>query len=171
MSVENMVFAGIGLLVLGVAGYFILRFLKGSITLELPQTSFAAGETIKGRFRLVAKQPIDGNKLYVALVAEEVIKRKDSDGKDTTETHEVYRDEQVLEGKAHYEKGFDNEHSFEITVPGSGESSMESSAVGQALNAIGALMNTNRRRIEWTLEACLDAKGIDLTDSEKIYIK
>lgn len=171
MSTETMVFAGIALLVVVVAGYFILKFLKGSIKLELLQTSFATGETIKGSFRMVAKQPIEGNKLYVALVAEEVTKRRDSDGKDITDTHEVYRDEQVLEGKAHYDKGFDNVHNFEITVPASGESSMESSSLGQALNALGTLMDSNRRRIDWTIEVCLDAKGIDLSDSEKIYIK
>ena len=66
---------------------------------------------------MVAKQPIELNKLYIALVAEEVVKRKNSNGKDITETSEVYRDEQILEGKrAHYEKGVNNLHSFEISV-------------------------------------------------------
>ena len=171
MTTEMMVFAGIGLIALIVLGYFILRYLKGSIKLQLDRTSFSPGETIKGSFRLVAKQAIEGNKLAIALVAEEAVKRKDSDGKDVTETNEVYRDEQVLEGKAHYAKGFDNTHSFELTVPNSGESSMESSKVGQVLSNIGALMNSNRRYMEWSLEVRLDAKGIDLSDSEKIYIK
>ena len=45
---------------------------------------------------MVAKQPIELNTLYIALVAEEVVKRKDSNGKDITETSEVYRDEQIL---------------------------------------------------------------------------
>lgn len=171
MSTENLVFGGLGIVVLMVIGYFVLRFMKGSIKLQLDKTSFAPGETIKGSFRMIAKQPIDANKLTVALVAEEVIKRKDNDGDDTTETEEVYRDEQVLEGKAHYEKGFDNEHAFELTVPESGESSMESSKVGQVLSTLGTLMNSNRRHIEWSIEVRLDAKGIDLADSEEIYIK
>lgn len=171
MSTENMVFAAIGLLVIAVAVYFILRYLKGSIEIELDKTSFDPGETIKGSFRLIARQTIEANKLTVALVADEVIKRKDSDGDDETDTREVYRDEKVIEGKYLYEKGFDNTHDFELLVPGSGESSMDSSKIGQALSTVGSMMNMNRRYLEWSIEVCLDAKGIDLADSEKVYVK
>lgn len=171
MSTENMVFAAIGLIALTVAGYFILRYLKGSIKIELDKTSFTAGETIKGKFRLIARQTIEANKLTVALVAEEVIKRKDSDGKNITETQEVYRDEEVIEGKHLYEKGFDNTHDFELLVPGTSESSMDSSKMGQALKTLGSMMDMNRRYLEWSIEVRLDAKGIDLTDSEKVYVK
>lgn len=171
MSAENMVFAAIGLIALAVVGYFILRYMKGSIEIELDKTSFEAGETIKGSFRLVTRQAVEANKLTVALVADEVIKRKDSDGDNETDTREVYRDEQVIEGKHLYEKGFDNTHDFELLVPGSGESSMDSSTMGQALQTVGSMMNMNRRYMEWSIEVCLDAKGIDLSDSEKIYVK
>lgn len=171
MSTENMVFAAIGLIALTVAGYFILRYLKGSIKIELDKTSFTAGETIKGKFRLIARQTIEANKLTVALVAEEVIKRKDSDGKNITETQEVYRDEEVIEGKHLYEKGFDNTHDFELLVPGTSESSMDNSKMGQALKTLGSMMDMNRRYLEWSIEVRLDAKGIDLTDSEKVYMK
>ena len=171
MSTENMVFTAIGLIALAVVAYFILRYLKGSIEIQLDKTSFDTGETIKGSFRLVARQTIEANKLTVALVADEITKRKDSDGDNETDTHEVYRDEQVLEGKHLYEKGFDNTHNFELLVPASGESSMDSSKVGQALSTIGSMMNMNRRYLEWSVEVCLDAKGIDLSSSEKVYIK
>jgi hypothetical protein len=171
MSTENMVFTAIGLIALAVVGYFILRYLKGSIEIQLDKTSFAAGETIKGSFRLITRQAIEANKLSVTLVAEEVIKRKDSDGDDETDTREVYRDEQVIEGKHLYEKGFDNTHDFELLVPVTGESSMDGSQMGQALNALGSMMDMNRRYIEWSIEVCLDAKGIDLASSERVYIK
>jgi hypothetical protein len=171
MSTENMVFAAIGLIALAVVGYFILRYMKGSIKIELDKTSFAAGETIKGSFRLITRQVVEANKLTVALVADEVIKRKDSDGENETETREVYRDEQVIEGKHLYEKGFDNTHNFELLVPASGESSMDSSKIGQALSTVGSMMNMNRRYLEWSVEVCLDAKGIDLVDSEDVYVK
>ena len=171
MSTENMVFTAIGLIALAVAVYFILRYMKGSIEIQLDKTSFAAGETIKGSFRLVARQAVEANKLTVALVADEVIKRKDSDGDDETDTREVYRDEQVIEGKHLYEKGFDNTHNFELLIPASGESSMNNSQMGQALNTLGSMMDMNRRYLEWSIEVCLDAKGIDLSDSEKVYVK
>ncbi|MGL1957309.1 MAG: arrestin family protein [Colwellia sp.] len=171
MSTENMVFTAIGLIALAVVVYFILRYMKGSIKIQLDKTSFAAGETIKGNFRLIARQAIEANKLTIALIADEVIKRKDNDGKDITDTNEVYRDEQVIEGKYLYEKGFDNTHSFELLVPASGESSMDSSKLGQALNTLGSMMDMNRRYLEWSIEVCLDAKGIDLIDSEDVYVK
>lgn len=171
MSTENMVFAALGLIALAVVVYFVLRYMKGSIEIQLDKTSFAAGETIKGNFRLVARQTIEANKLTVALIADEVTKRKDSDGKNITDTHEVYRDERVIEGKHLYDKGFDNTHNFELLVPASGESSMDNSKVGQALNTLGSMMDMNRRYLEWSIEVCLDAKGIDLTDSEKVYVK
>lgn len=171
MSTENMVFAAIGLIALAVAIYFILRYLKGSIEIQLDKTSFDAGEAIKGNFRLIARQTIEANKLTVALVANEVTKRKDSDGENETDTHEVYRDEQVIEGKHLYEKGFDNTHNFELLVPASDESSMDSSKVGQALNTLGSMMDMNRRYLEWSIEVRLDAIGIDLADSEKVYVK
>ena len=171
MSTENIIFAAIGLIVLAVLIYFILRYLKGSIEIQLDKTSFSPGETIKGNFRLVARQTIEANKLTVALVADEVIKRKDSEGKNITDTQEVYRDEQVIEGKHLYDKGFDNTHDFELLVPGSGESSMDNSKIGQALNTLGSMLDMNRRYLEWSIEVCLDAKGIDLADSEKVYVK
>lgn len=171
MSTENIVFAVIGLIAFAVASYFILRYMKGSIKIQLGKTSFDAGEAIKGNFRLVARQTIEANKLSVALVAEQVIKRKDSDGKDVTDSHEVYRDEQVLEGQCLYEKGFDKTHSFELLVPQSGESSMDSSNVGKALKTLGSMMDMNQRYLEWSIEVLLDAKGIDLASREKVYVK
>lgn len=171
MPVEIMIFTGIGLIVTLVAGYFLMRYLKGSIKLKLPQTSFSGGDTVKAHFTLTAKQGIEGNKLLVCLTADEINKSRNNDGNDTSETDEIYRDEIILEDSKHYPKGFTQEYSFEIEIPNSSESSMDGSKLGQALNTVGALLNTNRRYLEWNIEVRLDAKGVDLSDSERIYIK
>ncbi len=171
MSAAVMIFGAIGLVTIVVTAYFLMRFLKGSIDLHLSTTSFDAGETVNGKLTLHAKQAIEVNKLLVILTADEVTKRRNSDGDEESETDEIYRDEVLVDCPKQLNKGFQEDFEFELKIPDSSESSMESSALGQALNTVGVLLNTNTRRLEWNIEARLDAKGVDLSDSERIYIK
>lgn len=170
MSTETVIITVIGLIVLGVAAYFILAYMKGSIKLSLVKTSFSHGDTIKGNFTLIAKKPIDGNGLSVSLVAQEKIETRDSEGKKKTRTREIYKSLTSLEGGKAYPSGFNQSYSFEFQVPNSNQSDFAQSALGQAAKFIGNFMDNERKYIEWHISANLDAKGIDLRDSQKIYV-
>ena len=57
----------LGRLLVSVIAYFVMRFLRGSIKLTMPQTSFGAGQMISGSFDLMTKKSIQGNQLFVTL--------------------------------------------------------------------------------------------------------
>ncbi|MBL4782651.1 MAG: hypothetical protein JKX92_10450 [Porticoccaceae bacterium] len=153
-----------------IIAYFVLSHLKGSLDLLLTNTSFSHGETIKGSFNLNAKKLIEGNSLYVALIAREVTEERDDEGGRDTRSREIYKNENRIDGPREYPQGFSETFSFEFTVPDDIQSEFEGSTIGQAVKLIGNMMDNGSKHIEWKIEACLDAKGIDLRDSEKIYI-
>ena len=59
--------AVLALLLIGVVIYFVMRFMRGSITLTMPQTSFGAGQFVTGSFDLLTKKSIQGNQLVVLV--------------------------------------------------------------------------------------------------------
>jgi len=157
--------------VIAVIAYYVAAYLKGSIKIELPETSFKPGDTLKGSFSLLARKPIEGNRLFVSLVADEIRERRE-DGETKRETREIYRDEKTIEGKKAYAAGFNENFAFEIDVPstaGSGVASVNSE-LGKVVNLLGDVFDMNTRKTEWKVEVRLDAAGVDLTDSEDVYI-
>ncbi|SES87007.1 hypothetical protein [Thalassotalea agarivorans] len=171
MSPEVIFFSVIIAVVVAFVGYKLLAHLKGKITLHLNKTSFRFGETLTGHFDLEAKKAIEGNELSVTLVAREKIEKRDSEGKRRTRTHEVYRNEKRLEGAKVYQAGSKANFIFEFFLPKTGTSEFAASTLGQAMNMLGSLLTSERRTIEWHIEARLDAKGIDITDSQRIYVE
>jgi hypothetical protein len=63
---------GIGIIVACVIVYYILRFMRGSITITLPRTAFNPGEKIAGSLELTTRKNIEGQRLYVALIGQQV---------------------------------------------------------------------------------------------------
>ena len=77
------------------AGYFIVRYLKGSITISLGKMDFNLGEAVEGSFEVLTRQEVRGNKLFAALVATETRHERGYNGKSETRTQEVFRGEQM----------------------------------------------------------------------------
>lgn len=69
---------GAGLL--GVAAYYLVRFLRGSIKVSLPSSAYNPGDAIAGSFELHARKPIQGKRLVVSLIGVEVTRTRE-DGK------------------------------------------------------------------------------------------
>lgn len=64
----------------------------------------------------------------------------------------------------------DNEtYQFKFTAPCSEQNNFPNSTLGQAAKLIGSFLDNEHKYIEWKIEANLDAKGIDIGDSQKIY--
>ena len=105
------------------------------------------GEIISGNFHLHAKKFIEGNRLYVSLVAREVI-TSHTGNKPSTRSREVYRDENEIMGANEYARGFEKSYQFELRVPDSNRGDFSNSTLGQALNVVGNLPNNERKHIE-----------------------
>ena len=145
-----------------------MRMLKGNIKLELAQTSIPADEPVRGSFVVTAKKAIEGNRLFVALIAQETKKWKEGD-ETKTEKHEIYRDEKQIEGPRQYPAGEVTTHQFELVRPASEEESQPQGTAGKAL-AFGMSMLSNKTtQVNWYVEVRLDAKGIDLYTSQQVF--
>ena len=84
------------LLLVGVVIYFAMRFMRGSIKLSMPQTSFGTGQMISGSFDLLTKKSIQGNQLFVTLRGIKVTEYRNNDGDKKTRSDEIYCDQVVL---------------------------------------------------------------------------
>ncbi|MGI9467259.1 MAG: hypothetical protein ACR2OA_09075, partial [Rubripirellula sp.] len=67
---EYAIIGAIVVIAIAVAGYYILRFMKGKIELHVTNSSAASGEPIKGSVSVVAKKELQG-RLTVSLVCTE----------------------------------------------------------------------------------------------------
>ncbi len=170
----NMVFMiiglGIGIIVISIIAYYVMRYLRGSITLNLQKTAFNPGETINGSIELLTRKVLKGNKLIVSLIGEKVTRYYEDD-EQRTRTREIHRSEILLEDAREYPAGHTAIHEFEINIPGnSGATPSGDSALGQVLSAASQLINDRDIYYEWEVEARLDAAGVDLAKSEKVSI-
>lgn len=160
----------LGVVALAIITYFIIRWMRGSITLMLPNTAFNPGDTIKGSFELLTRKALQGNKLIVTLVGEKVTRYYENDER-KTRRREVHRSEKLIEQAREYPAGYNVKHEFEIQIPAGGAStpSMDP-AFAQVLSAASQLLNDRDTWYEWKIEARLDAKGVDLAKNKKISI-
>jgi len=164
-----LVLAAVGAVLAIVAGYYVVRFMRGSIKLTMVRTSFNPGDAITGSFELHTKKPIEGNKLTVSLIGTQVTKTRQG-GKTRTRSHEVYRDEKVLEEATRYPAEHRSTHEFEITAPNSNAPDFANSPVFQALAGAMRMLSSRQSYLKWRVEARLDAKGVDLAASKKITV-
>lgn len=159
----------LGLLLVGVIAYFVMRFLRGSIKLTMPQTSFGAGQMISGSFDLMTKKSIQGNQLFVTLRGVKEIKIRDGE-KTRTRREEIYCDQVTLEDAREYPAGYSAKYDFQISTPNVQSPEFMNSGIGQALVSAFRLLSDRRTRIKWRVEARLDAKGIDLAASKSVQL-
>ena len=152
-----------------VAGYYIIRFMRGSIKITLAKNSFSEGEQITGSFELTTRKEIDGNRLYVMLVGKEVTKERHGD-KTRTRMREIYRDEVTIEGAKTFSPGQTMKHDFQLATPSSAEPDFLDSSLGKTLKVGMELLGGRRSYLRWIVEARLDAKGVDLVSRKKITV-
>lgn len=149
----------------GAAAYYIARYLKGSVTISLPRASFNAGEAVEGSFELLARKEINGNALIADIVASETTTERDFKGRSRRHTREIFRTGQTVEQARVYPAGYRGSYSFKIILP-DGQFAAGGPMLGGTL---GFLMGGNRR-VSWRVEVRLDAAGVDLSSSERIYV-
>jgi len=164
-----LILAAIGVALAIVAGYYLIRFMRGSIKLNMTQVTFNPGDTITGSFDLHTKKPIEGNKLTVSLIGKQVTKTRRG-GKTRTQTHEIYRDEKILEQTTHYPAEHRSSHEFEIPTPNSKAPDFANNAIFQGLAGAMRMLSDRHTYLKWRVEARLDAKGVDLAASKKVTV-
>ncbi len=157
------------LCVMLVAGYYLIRFMRGSIKITLAKNSFNEGEQIAGSFELTTRKEIDGNRLYVMLVGKEVTKERRG-GKTRTRTREIYRDELTIEEAKTFPSGQTMNYDFQLATPSSAGPEFLTSPLGETLKVGMELFGGRRRYLRWMVEVRLDAKGVDLASRKKITV-
>ncbi len=165
-TINLLIIAAVAAALLGAAAYFVARFLKGRLKINLARESFAPGEAVEGSFELLAKKEIRGNALTAALVASETYTERDFKGRSRRKTREIYRTGQPVEGARVYPAGYRADYNFKIAIPAGDLGGGGGSILGGALNLLGGLGS----RVEWRVEVRLDAEGVDLSSSRRIYV-
>lgn len=180
----------IGLVVVGTAAYFIVRFLKGSVKLHLDKRGFDSGESITGHFILNTKKEVIGNTLTVALIGTKHIDyHNEDDNRNRDRTIEIYNKQVMIEQGMTYSAGFSQKYDFEVATPASashsqGSTSSEtqtdglSSKVNDVLNssafkmASSAMEHMSNKSISysWLVEVRLDIDGVDIATTEKVFV-
>lgn len=165
----------------GIAAYYLARFMKGKLALELSRNSASSKELITGRVTLEAKKDIRGL-LKVSLVGREKRTRRDHDGDSETEYVEVYRYDHILEETRSFEAGFRQDYGFDLLAPTSAEvrsgggaikaaaNTMGDGAMGGVLKAAAGAADFMAGRVDWHVESMLDADGVDLFTKEKCTV-
>jgi len=172
MSGDVVTIVIVGALILAaliVAGYYLLRFLRGRIKIRLPKYAFNTGEKVTGTFDLKIRKPIEGNRLYAALIGEEEIRERRGD-KTRTHRNEVFRNEQTLEQSKSFIAGWSQRYNFELSTPSAQEPDFLNSSLGKTLKMGIELLSNTRRRLQWKVVVRLDAKGIDLASKKSISV-
>ncbi len=166
------ILAVLAAIIIGVAAYFILRFLRGSINITLSRTAFSPGDKISGSFELKTRKAIEGNRLYATLIGQEVTRTRRG-GSTRTYTREIFRNEVTLEEGKTYPAGQTQRYEFEIDTPsaqGTDQAGFLNSPLGQSLQAGLELVSGRRRYLRWMVQVRLDARGKDLTSSKKVSL-
>ncbi|HNY66128.1 MAG TPA: hypothetical protein PKM41_11880 [Deltaproteobacteria bacterium] len=161
--------AAVGCGVAAAIGYYVVRRMKGSITLHLPRTAFNPGDTITGSFDVLTRKPVKGNRLTVSLIGVQTTTAR-RDGRAQTQSREIYRDERVLEEAREYGAGHTARHGFELPIPNMKAPEFMNSEVFQMLAAAMTLLGSSDARITWRVEARLDAQGVDLASSTQVTV-
>ncbi|MDX1566069.1 MAG: hypothetical protein R3236_11715 [Phycisphaeraceae bacterium] len=168
------------LIVLGIVAYYVARFMKGRLKLELSSNAADSGEPLSGKVAMEAKRPIRGL-LKVSLVGREKQRTRSSSGNDSTKWVEVYRQDQVLEETREFPAGYTKTYAFEIVAPTSAEArrggailnkvgEKAGGAVEKVLKVAAGAANLIQGRIYWHVESRLDADGVDLYTKRRAHV-
>ena len=158
-----------GVVIVAVAAYYVIRFMRGSIKLTLLRTAFNPGEAIVGEFDLHTKKAIHGNRLFVSLICEQITTSY-SNGERRRHSQVVYKDEVLLEGEKIYAAGSKATHSFEISTHNIGSQDFLNTEAGNTFTKALRFLSDRSKDLSWKVQARLDAKGVDLAASKSITI-
>jgi hypothetical protein len=179
-NIDGSVILGIvAVVLLGVVLYYVARFLKGRLTLELSSRSVDSQQPLSGSLTLQAKKNINGL-LIVALVGRRE-KRRRTSKRSSTEWVEVFRQENVLEEQREFPAGFLHQYQFTFVAPTAKEArsgdeafrrlaNKVSGVLATALNLTADTVGMRQGRISWHVEARLDAAGVDLYTDQGITV-
>jgi hypothetical protein len=170
------------LAILAVVAYYMARFMKGRLKLNLSRNTAGSGESFSGDVSLEAKKSIHGL-LKISLVGREEQRRRSSsrDG-DSTEWVEVYRQDCILEEARDFPSGFTKTYSFEMVAPTSSEARQGGSmlremgekagdgVMGSMVKMAASVADMTRGRLKWHVESRLDADGVDLFTKQKVHV-
>lgn len=177
----NLFIAAVVLILGGVAAYYIARFMKGRLKLELARDTADSEQLFSGKVTLEAKRPVHGL-LKVSLVGREKREKRSSSSKgNSTEWVEVYRYDHILEEARDFEAGFNQTYNFDMLAPTtpevrSGAAALQKAAeetggaVGGVLKMAAGASRVFGGRIHWHIESRLDAKGVDLYAKKKCQV-
>lgn len=76
----------------------------------------------------------------------------------------------MIEDARTYPAGETKEYSFQIKAPDINDSGSMGGILGEAVELGLELLSGRDERLEWRVEARLDASGVDLSDSTRIYL-
>ncbi len=169
-TIFTIIISFFALILAGVGVYFLLRYLRGKITLSLPVTTFSPGDIIKGSFELHAKKTISGKRLIVSLIGTQHERTRNKDGKTSTRSHEIFRKEVLVEEARDYPAGFKEVYNFELPVPASDRPEFMDNQLLRSLVTAASFLGNRRIEVRWRIEARLQAKGIDLARSRRVTL-
>lgn len=157
--------------------YYLARFMKGSLKIELARDAASSEELFSGTVALQAKKQIHGL-LKVSLVGREQHEKARSSKNNRKEWVEVYRYDHVLEEARTFEPGFSETYSFDLLAPtvaevSSGAAKLQAAAASSdnaGLKMAAGLVGFLGGKIHWHIESRLDAKGVDLYTKEKCEV-
>jgi sporulation-control protein spo0M len=159
---------GLGVVVIGIVLYYILRWLKGSVRLEVENRAYRPGDIIHGVVHLKCRQSVEANRFFVALVCHQVTHER-HEGKNRTHRHEVMRQEVDVAPPGPIAAGTEQRFEFAIPIPGpQAPLTTGNQTVDTVLRAVAGL--GSNRRLEWSLEARVEARGVDLAQRRRISI-
>lgn len=168
-----------------VAGYYLMRMMKGSLKLELAQKSVTSGQPISGKLLLHTKKAIHADRLYIALLGERQSRRRSSGSSGsgtTTYWDEFYRDEVDIMVDQGLYAGARESVDFELNAPAEGQIMSAGAAIRKAgeamqddiakelVKGVGEIASAFGGRKRWRVIARLETKGVDLAASKNLHV-
>ena len=129
----------------------------GTMSIRLVRTVHEPGDIVRGRLQMTLPEPLEARRLVVGIRARQRYYeiRRDAHGNRRREQRErdVYSFESELDGAhAYSSEGFD----FRLGVPGRRAPTMPSGLLGDVATVLGALKNTRREPLRWSIYGFLD---------------
>ena len=159
----------LGLVVVLLIGYHVIRFLRGRIRITLPRKAYDAGEVIEGSFTLEIKKPLEGRRLVARLIGTEHT-RSSSGNSSHNRSREIHRKEVVVEKGRKYRPGEKAEYAFAIPTPSPGAPGLLDSSLAKTVIAAARVLSTRRTEVRWKVEVRLELKGVDVASSRGVTI-
>lgn len=178
MQANFMVYVFFGIFIWGVLWiflYLLLKHLKGTIKIVLPQKNYQFGEEVSGHIHLHAKKHISSHHLGVSLIGMEKV-HSYTDKWRKTRTVEAFRKEFDIQGPTQYLAWMKKDIDIKIHIPKFSEfpDHLQEIIESRNIEKKSFLRHYSRsfrsRKIMWKLRVDLQAEGIDLTSRETIHL-